>query len=241
MTQRYVSDELTHFVGRQQPNDEARYALLVRILRGGFLTADPESPQAKNRLEGVVAYRYSPHAPFSDPESYSIDCVCFCDIPVPDLSLHMDKYGRFGIAFRKPFLIKKGASPAFYWASNALARGRSRREYLDAMVANFHWLIDRLRAEFPAPTDSETVPEISDRLERLFDFVNQYVLCFIKLFDDALPDNDPANFYMEREWRVPGSVAFGLADIHRVIFPKEVAERFRRDLPDYFGQIQFAE
>jgi hypothetical protein len=238
--QRYVSDELTHFVGRSQPDEEARYALLVKILQAGFLTSDPESPQAKNRLEGIVAYRYTPHAPFSDPETYSIDCVCFCDIPVPDLPLHMGKYGPFGIAFAKPFLIAKGANPAFYWAGNALARGRSRRAYLDDMVGHFHWLTDRLRADYPYPEDGTGAFGVRDRLDRVIDFVNQYVLCFIKIFDDTLPDEDPDNFYMEREWRVAGGVAFSLEDVQRIILPRAYAERLRRDVPGYFGQIQFA-
>ena len=241
MVQRYVSDELTHFVGQTLPDDEARYALLIKILRDGFLTSDPESPQAKGRQERFVVYRYSPHEPFSAPDSYSIDSVCFCDIPVPDLSLHMSKYGTFGLAFQKAFLIAKGASPVYYWAANALARERSRAAYLDDMVANFHWLIDRLRAEFPVPAESAVVPELRDRLERLFDFINQYVLCFVKPFDDTLSDNDPQNFYMEREWRVAGNVAFRLGDVRRVIFPQAFAERFRGDAPDYFGQVQFAD
>src|ERR1019366_7648127 len=40
--------------------------------------------------------------------------VCFCDIPLGDLDLHMRKYSRFGIAFRKEFLLKKGATPVMY-------------------------------------------------------------------------------------------------------------------------------
>lgn len=47
MSQRYVSDELTHFVGRDLPDNEARYALLLKILRDGFLSSDPDSPQTQ--------------------------------------------------------------------------------------------------------------------------------------------------------------------------------------------------
>ena len=73
----------------------------------------------------------------------------------------------------------------------------------------------------------------------------QFVFCnllgFVKCFDSSLPDDDPNNYYMEREWRVAGNVSFTLKDIHRVIFPRAYAERFRIDVPEYVGQIHFAD
>jgi len=41
--QRYVSTELTHFVGRGKARDE-QYRLLLTILRGGELRSDPSRP-----------------------------------------------------------------------------------------------------------------------------------------------------------------------------------------------------
>src|SRR5689334_24442201 len=48
--------------------------------------------------------------------------VCFCDIPVEDLPLHMKKYSQFGLAFSKGFLIGKGATPVFYVSETSLVR-----------------------------------------------------------------------------------------------------------------------
>lgn len=239
MPQRYVSDELTHFVGRTSPSDEARYALLRSILGDGFLTSDPNAPFAQRRLEGVVTYSYTPHESFSSG-TYDLGSVCFCDIPVPDLRLHIAKYSQFGIAFRKSFLLTKGACPMFYWPGNGLMEGRTRREYLDDRVANLHWLIDFAQAHRKVPSGGEWT-ELAGRLHLLRNFVNQNILCFIKLFDASLPDDDPKNYYMEREWRVAGNIAFSLGDVRRVIMPQAYADRFRRDVPEYIGQLQFAE
>ena len=40
--------------------------------------------------------------------------MCFCDIPVGDLGLHMRKYSPFGLAFKKDFFAEQGALPVFY-------------------------------------------------------------------------------------------------------------------------------
>jgi hypothetical protein len=67
------------------------------------------------------------------------------------------------------------------------------------------------------------------------------VFPFIKYFDDLASDEDEANVYMEREWRVIGDVSFTLTDVHRVFMPERYAERFRADLPDYKGQLTFSD
>jgi hypothetical protein len=68
-------------------------------------------------------------------------------------------------------------------------------------------------------------------------FLDLLVFAFIKYFDDAASDEDEANVYMEREWRVLGDVKFTLTDVHRVFMPERYAERFRADLPNYKGQL----
>jgi len=50
---------------------------------------------------------------------------------------------------------------------------------------------------------------------------------------------DEANYYMEREWRIGANVQFALSDVARIFFPASYAERFRVDMPSYFGQITF--
>jgi hypothetical protein len=67
------------------------------------------------------------------------------------------------------------------------------------------------------------------------------VFSFIKFFDDSTSDQDAANVYMEREWRVLGDVNFTLSDVHRVFMPQHYAEHFRADLPNYVGQLTFSD
>lgn len=67
------------------------------------------------------------------------------------------------------------------------------------------------------------------------------IFSFMVLFDASKPDDDPGNFYMEREWRVLGNVEFSLSDVSRVIIPESYATSFRDDAPEYVGQLTFAD
>src|SRR5688572_9036628 len=98
-TQRYVSDELSHFVGRGLKTSDEQYDRLIRILTSMELV-----PPALLTKRGVV------HRPartlarrskecISGNEKYLASVVCFCDIPIEDLPLHIAKYSAFGLSF----------------------------------------------------------------------------------------------------------------------------------------------
>ena len=42
------------------------------------------------------------------------EIVCFCDIPFDELGIHCTKYGRFGLAFDKSFMVGQGAASVMY-------------------------------------------------------------------------------------------------------------------------------
>jgi len=234
-SQSYVSRELTHFVGRRLAEDERydeQYELLIRILKEGWLKADPEN---RNELypwptedafvlniesvtEDVYQPAFKPHA------------VCFCDIPVDDLGIHMNKYGNFGLSFLKPCMIQKGASPVFYCANNS----KVITPLHDSRDTYFQEEFERYMRVYAAGELS-----VSDRTA-LHTFLGYYVFGFIKFFDDEAGEEDANNFYMEREWRVLGNVRFELGDVYRVILPERYAERFREDLPDYSAHLSIA-
>jgi len=71
--------------------------------------------------------------------------------------------------------------------------------------------------------------------------IRSHFLSFCVPFDSGKNDADQENYYMEREWRVIGDVKFALEDVCRVILPSPYARRLRDDVPDYAGQITFAD
>jgi abortive phage resistance protein AbiGi (putative antitoxin) len=102
--QRYVANELSHFVGRGLRAPQ-QFDLLVSILRSGWLTHAPHSPNVSGNLSVNSSARMSRN------EMYAPQVVCFCDIPVEDLHLHTDKYSSFGLSFLKSFVAARGGGP----------------------------------------------------------------------------------------------------------------------------------
>ncbi len=111
--QRYVSSELSHFVGRGKAEPEQYDILLNSILKVGWLTHPPHDLSVPRGVSLDLS------KPISTDEAIKYQVVCFCDIPEPDLSIHVGKYSKFGIAFRKEFLIDRGACPVFYVANES--------------------------------------------------------------------------------------------------------------------------
>lgn len=229
-TQRYVSNELTHFVGRGLKTDEERYFLLVKILKSGWLTPGPvQDPQERHRT--LIT---TPGAKFSAEEMFNPHVVCFCDIPVGDLSIHMEKYKHFGLAFTKGFLIKKEARPVFYMTQ--------------VVAKEFDALSDRYGRLFSSANLGRLIRERKLTTEEygLFEQLRVYldfnVLSLCKPFDERrTSDVDPQNFYMEREWRVFGNVHFDVTDVYRIIIPQEYSAQFRQDMVEYCGQLTYSD
>jgi Putative abortive phage resistance protein AbiGi, antitoxin len=244
--QRYVSAELHHFVGKDLPDDDARYDTLLKILRSGLLRPGQlpgvESPQGESDPAGV-AFTIQPAAEDTE-EMVRAEVVCFCDIPADDLGLHMTKYSHFGISFPKPFLCQQGANPVYYVACDS--RAVLSPETDDTLGRLFSAEIRRFLGRNPyfAPGDRDDAWRDAVALHR---FARTYMFAFVKPFwvtlagGEPVPDDDPMNVYMEREWRVLGPVRFALSDVSRVTLPqREYAARFRSDCPAYCGQLTFA-
>ena len=163
-----------------------------------------------------------------------------------DLAIHMAKYSSFGMSFRKGFLAAHGANPVYYIAQDSQVFGcaidinvmppvitetsTSRVAEFDKQTAVWHSVI--------MPILFKNLP--SQEIHDFIMFVTRQFLGHLKFFDHTLADDNPDNYYMEREWRVIGHVDFRLADVCSVILPQEYAKRFRQGLPDYEGELLFA-
>ena len=263
--QQFVSPYLTHFVGRKFVDPEsddyldspereaAQYAVLEAILTSGYLADHPGAPR------GVLGYGVEMDTPLCTNGMVSVSAVCFCDIPLDDLGLHMGKYGEFGLCLEKRFLIERGTSPVYYVATNAFVRERdagdgaihrqARGEYFNEMGALYGPLHAFMWTRKNAPAgleDADILEVLKDhpkvrehpawerlclRLDALVHFFDAYVLGHVKCFDDSLPDTHEKHFYMEREWRAVTRIDFALEDVAFVIVPQSYEPQLRDDFP----------
>jgi hypothetical protein len=106
LSQRYVSNELTHFVGARLKTRRDQYNLLKRILTTKMLRAFPGPVERPYHI-----VRRDTDAPLSSNRACEGSMVCFCDIPICDLPLHMAKYSPFGLAFPKESLQTSARCP----------------------------------------------------------------------------------------------------------------------------------
>ncbi|MFH1613690.1 MAG: abortive infection system antitoxin AbiGi family protein [Planctomycetota bacterium] len=153
------------------------------------------------------------------------DAVCFCDIPVDDLKIHTQKYGYFGLSFRKEFIASKGGAPVFYMP-------KQRAEEFDRISSE---VVDLFKDSINKTSSEE---EKQKHIKR-FLFMLKNIFSYLKSFDHMLTEDHMENFYFEREWRVLGDLKFELKDVRRVFLPEFYAKRFHKKLPDYCGQVTF--
>ena len=251
--QRYVSDELTHFVGRCLPTDEIRYDLFLSIIRQGWLR------ESHRETLGIGFTGNSDSGkPLCGNEAIKTTAVCLCDIPVDTLGVHMKKYGPFGIALPKRFLVPQGATPVHYVALDAKnrdvgigpltvgARLDKLRTELQDFVNDLGTYVEQHEGPPPfltklSPPGTPPGHKLMGQMAAIQNELEFRVFGQIKCFKSSLAEDDLNNFYMEREWRVPTGVGFRLEEVVRLIMPREFVTKFRKDVPDFGGELIVAE
>lgn len=54
------------------------------------------------------------------PLRLAVSMVCFCDIPLSQISEHVSKYGRYAIGVKKAWAVQQGVTPVLYVHENSL-------------------------------------------------------------------------------------------------------------------------
>lgn len=113
-SRKYISNELVHWTGRKQTDENAMTALASicdeEILRLSYCPT-------------YIQEKYKPEAAM----------VCFTDIPLRFAKEHCEKFGKVGIGFNKERMIKYGANPALYTTSAHFSRIRKLADLLARM------------------------------------------------------------------------------------------------------------
>jgi len=227
MIQRYISNELFHFVGKQRKENE-QYEIFKKILTDCKLgTGNPHFKTIKSDDKW----------PLSSNESYIPEMVCFCDIPLGDIELHIKKYSSFGISFLKTYLITKGANPVWYISKNSTIGPNPN----DLWTKNNKYHDEKHKYVQKLEKYMKDTKSFDDRLKNEILCYFLHIFSYMKFFEAEKEDLDKENYYMEREWRLCGVLNFeNIDNIYRIILPKSTISQFRKDFPNYLGQISYA-
>ena len=233
--QRYISDELTHFVAKDERKSEEQYKILKKILDEGRLLWDPKNSQhwGENTAQIISKYKQK----ISENKMANPSMVCFCDIPVEDFDIHVRKYSPFGLSFKKDFIVAKGGAPVYYIPRRATVcfmEPHYKNDCFDKYCKKIYIALDYLIVK-------EENDHKEERLIKFNDFLYTQIFSYIKFFDHTLQEDDKDNYYFEREWRVLGNLYFKIEDVQRIIMPKNYAKPFRKDFPEYYGQLSFVD
>lgn len=241
--QRYVSDELHHFVGgKLDGKPEEAYAILTTIL------------QDKRLLRGThgetpgLTFDINWGGSLLDENFVVPAATCFCDIPADDLHIHVQNYGPFGLSFKKQDLVEWGARPVIYVPlydrdeQSIYGRGLLR-DIEEIYKGHQRLVVDQIpKDSMPESRVVGAAPSSSGHASELLqDLVTKHLLAFIKPFNTELPDGHSEQYYLEREWRLVADFPFELNQVRRVFLPEAYAGRLRKDVPAYCGQVTFTE
>ena len=267
MEKEYISNTLSHFVGRSLNSDEDRYNLLIKIINDGQLLANVKNP---DNLKYSVNNTYLSDINGELFTEYC--CVCFCDIPEDKLSIHTNKYSKFGIGFEKNYLVKKGCRPVMYVPENGriqelvvdsinqkdhpalyFSELRNRYSFLNTIIMTINSLIpfkNLIQSIINNPktaiafinADTNYLKQINENKMHSLLYGETVAsianLAYVKLFDPTLSESDPNNYYYEREWRSIENIDFTIGDITTIYVPdNKYVEKLKRALPEYAGRI----
>jgi hypothetical protein len=252
--QRYISQYLTHFVGRGKKEAE-QYELLKTILKERKLkpSDNGEPVDNPNSISYGIKQPIGTNVDFNDL-FFSMP-VCLTDIPLGDLPLHIEQYSPFGMSFKKEYLLQYGVRPINYIPRNGsifnnFSGTRETFNPVQMEYTEFFKMFYKLYDIYGKPdisgnanADAENfIPsykEINKLTKKVLHFVLVHLLLYCKYWDYNSKSSPNEDFYLEREWRGLNVIPFELTEVKRIFIPSSCQSQFASDFPDYSGQVIF--
>lgn len=123
--------------------------------------------------------------------------VCFCDIPLSRISVHVKDYGKYGLGMSRSWAIRKGLNPILYISAKA--------PISESIFQVVRWAGKDAR--------NDQTQDVNDKIYKHTNFI----LAHIKALSREMSDVDgiiiTKEFYQENEWRYVPRVE----GIHKVI------------------------
>lgn len=236
----YTSLELFHFVGWRHPEDDERnFHVLAKILAAGSVSAPPHREDY-----GHIEYEINMDHSLLNEELIVPSMTCFADIPRESLGILTRKYGRFGLALSRDFLVFVGARPVMYFPVShnhgISIYGEMKLREIEATYKGFHRVFSEKFEHFAEESERSYGDEpdtIDQAIEGISDVFAMDFLAYIKPFNADLPMDHRDSYYMEREWMRLGNVKFQPANVRRIVVAAGYAERLIKRCPDYAERI----
>jgi hypothetical protein len=134
-------------------------------------------------------FSYDSGVESSSSNILAIPMVCFCDIPLSQISFHTKKYGSYAIGLSKEWGERKGINPVLYELPNSNTISIIK-ECLRKAFSSTHAKKD--------PLVNSEANEIGNELLFLLFYLKPYEG---KMWDGGGFNGDRIKFYDEREWR----------------------------------------
>lgn len=238
MESQYTSDELFHFVGHSSPdNDNANYGILKEVLKCGCI-----SPPPHDGSTGKVGLTINWDNRLETGQLIVPNVTCYADIPFEALSVHTDKYGKFGIALPRRLLTECGARPVMYipmWRDDwrQLINGRNLLRDIESTFKGFKEQVVDKQEKLKSRRIDKTPDSPEEAIYAVYDILRVHFLSFIKPFNAEVPLNHHHNFYMEREWRKYGNMDFEASQVSKLVVAKGFGDRTVEDFPAYADRV----
>lgn len=216
---KYISNTLIHWTGRNKSSDDA-FEILKKVISNQIIYLSYCPNYATPLSSDVLSTRNG----INDRKTMM---VCFTDLPLEYSKDFCSKFGTFGIGFKKENMIKYGANPVLYTTNQHL----DRMKEISGLIGNL------LAKEVDREWRSEGEPywfttEQIYALNEVFGFTQEYMY------------KDRDNNYYQREWRINydtlpfesgnGAVKVGYGGMRGIVGGKFMCEmKFSLDDIDY--------